>query len=201
MLDHQEGDDVLADRTSARRQGGFTLIELMITITVLGILVALALPAMGNWIKNAQIRTAAESLQDGLQKARNEAARQNAAVEFVIGPGSAWTIRLANVNTVIESRPAGEGSAQVVLTPQPATATTVTFDGMGRRMNANAAGEGPVLVQICVDLPASVLAAAETHDMELDISLSGAVRMCDPKVASATDNRVCAGFPTPCTAL
>jgi type IV fimbrial biogenesis protein FimT len=201
MLDHQEGHDVLADRIPLYRQCGFTLIEMMITIAVLAILVALALPAMGNWIKNAQIRTAAESLQNGLQKARNEAARQNAAVEFVIGPGSAWTVRLANVNTVIESRPAGEGSPQVVLTPQPAVATTVTFDGMGRRMNANAAGEGPVLTQICVDLPAAVLAAAETHDLELDVSLSGAVRMCDPKVSNLTDNRVCANYPTPCTAL
>jgi type IV fimbrial biogenesis protein FimT len=171
----------------------------MITIAVLAILMTLALPGMGKWMRNGQIRTAAESLQNGLQQARNEAARRNVAVEFVLGPGSGWTIQLANVGTVLESR--SDGSDQVVYVSAPANATTVTFDGMGRRMTANAAGGGPVLTQICVDLPPAVLPAADTRDLELDVSMSGSVRMCDPKVPSPTDTRVCELYPTPCTFL
>ena len=204
MLDSQEGGHVL--RTVGQRaQRGMTLIEVMVTVAILAILVSLASPAIGDWLLNAQIRTAAEALQNGLMQARTEAVRRNAPVEFVLGAGSTWTISLAVGHTALESRQSSEGSQQVVLAVEPAGATTVTFDGMGRRWGDPAtgknldAGKTAQLSRICVDLPAAVLPAARTRNLELDISLSGEVRMCDPEVSSATDNRYCVGYPTSCT--
>lgn len=174
-------------------QEGTTLIEAMVAVAILGILIAMAAPAVGDWLKNAQIRTAAESLQDGLQQARNEAVRRNAAVEFRLLAGSAWEVRLADtaaVNRQLGARSSAEGSADVALTPNPAAATIVAFDGMGRRITTNVDGSA-VLTGICVDLPSTILPAAKTRDLQLNIALSGQIRMCDPKVG-ATDTRYCA---------
>ena len=61
---------------------GFSLIELMITLAVLGMLLAIGLPNMGTWLQNTQIRNAAESINSGLQFARAEAVKRNTTVRF-----------------------------------------------------------------------------------------------------------------------
>ena len=185
---------------------GVSLIESMITITILGILVALAMPMVGDWLLNARLRNAAESIQNGLQMARNEAVRCNVPVELVLDPAydSSWTIQFAYPALptpcraaipaaqwpTVQSRPAEEGSRNALVAPTPVNATTVTFDGLGRRVAANADGSA-VMTRVCVDLQPAVLGAARTRDLELNIENGGGVRMCDPKVTNATDTRFC----------
>ena len=48
------------------RQRGVTIIEMMIAISIISILMLLALPSMSTWLNNAQIRTAGETLLDGI---------------------------------------------------------------------------------------------------------------------------------------
>ncbi len=61
---------------------GFSLVELIIGVAILGVLLAIAMPAFSNWLRNAKVRTAAESVQNGLQLARAEAVRRNTTVGF-----------------------------------------------------------------------------------------------------------------------
>jgi len=61
---------------------GFTLIEILVVVAVLGIVLMIGLPNMSAWLQNTQIRNAAESASAGLQLARAEALRRNAAVRF-----------------------------------------------------------------------------------------------------------------------
>ena len=56
-----------------KRARGVTLIEMLIGLTVLGILLMLGMPSYTTWIQSTKIRAAAESLQAGLQLARAEA--------------------------------------------------------------------------------------------------------------------------------
>ena len=85
-MDHEAGTGVLAKCSSApaasRVHRGFTLIELMVTITLMGLLLALAAPAMLSWIRNSKIRTTAEGLQSGLRQAQAEALRRSRQVSF-----------------------------------------------------------------------------------------------------------------------
>ena len=94
---------------------GFTLVELMITISILGLLLAIAVPSMTTWIQNTMIRTSAEEALAGLARARNEALKRNTPVRFqllsaldnsceVKGSGTNWMV----------TAPATDGSQDVV---------------------------------------------------------------------------------------
>ena len=61
---------------------GFSLIELIVGMAILGILMSLGIPAFSDWMRNARVRTTAESALNGLQLARAEAVRRNTTVGF-----------------------------------------------------------------------------------------------------------------------
>lgn len=63
-----------------RDRGGFTLVELMITVAVMAILAAIATPAMQGLINANRLAGAASELESTLQIARSEAVRRNARV-------------------------------------------------------------------------------------------------------------------------
>lgn len=63
-----------------RRVGGFSLIEMMVSIVILAILAALAFPSFTSYLNNLGVRNTAESLLAAAQKARGEAIRSNNTV-------------------------------------------------------------------------------------------------------------------------
>ena len=166
---------------------GFSLIELMIGVVVLAILMCLAMPSFQAWLQNTQIRNAAESIQNGLQRARAGAVGRNTDVEFVLTAGSSWTIRVVSSGEVIESRSGSEGSRDVTVAVTPLGATTVTFNNVGSVKATNADFSAPFTQ---VDLDSSVLAAADSQELRVTIGFGGNVRMCDPN-APAGSPRAC----------
>ena len=99
-------------RPAAVRPGrGFTLIELMTTLSVLAISLALAAPALGGLIRGNRVRAAQGELVSSLMLARSEAARRGvqARVEAkadAAGGGFArgWTVWFdANANNTLDS--------------------------------------------------------------------------------------------------
>ncbi|MCR4297973.1 MAG: GspH/FimT family pseudopilin, partial [Gallionella sp.] len=175
---------------SKSRHLGFSLIELMIGVVILAILMSLAVPSFQAWLQNTQIRNAAESIQNGLQRARAAAVGRNTDVEFVLTAGSSWTIRVVSSGEVIESRSGSEGSKSVSLTALDAalaSATTVTFNNLGSVKAANADASAPFTQ---VDLDSSVLAPADSQELRVTIGFGGNVRMCDPN-APAGSPRAC----------
>lgn len=67
---------------SSYSETGFTLIELLIGITIMGILLIMGVPSFKSLIQNAQIHTATDAIQNGLELARAEAVRRNTLVRF-----------------------------------------------------------------------------------------------------------------------
>lgn len=168
-------------------QKGVTLIELMITIVIVSILLTIALPSFNAWIQNTQIRTATESIQNGLQLARAEAVRRNESVNFILGAGTGWTVStVAAPGTPIQSRVSGEGSANVTVVVTPSGATTATFGALGRLTNTAAAP-----TQIDLDVPTSILPASQSKELRINITSGGQIRSCDPNVSASDDPRRC----------
>ena len=70
---------MLSMRSSQR---GLNIVEIMISLVVLGVLIGLGAPGFAEWLQNQQIRAAAEATLNGLQVARGEAVRRNTPVRF-----------------------------------------------------------------------------------------------------------------------
>ncbi len=71
------------------RHKGFTLIELMITVVVIGVIAALALPSFKSILDGRRLVGASDTLHAALLYARSEAIKQNKNIMFQFDTG-AW---------------------------------------------------------------------------------------------------------------
>ena len=72
--------------TTMRSEDGFTLIELLTVISILGILLALAIPNFMGWQSNRKLRIATTELYHVLQHARLYAVKENRKVIVSFDP-------------------------------------------------------------------------------------------------------------------
>jgi len=184
-----------------------SLIELMVGIAIVAILFVLAVPSFTTWIQSGQIRTSAESIQNGLMLARGEAVRRNTLVRFsltdtaddacnVTATGTNWVVSqddptgaCANVASdvtqprIIQLRAGAEGSinAQVL-----AGQSSIVFNGLGRVTPLPAPGavppSGEIQINVNNDLIGGpcVQAGGPMRCLRVVVSPGGQVRMCDP---------------------
>ena len=165
-----------------RLQRGVTLIEMTVTIAIAAILVMLAVPSFKIMLANAQIRTAAQALHDGLQLARVEAIRRNERVILTKGTQSAWTVSIEGDASTVQARSYTEGSTAASVNVTPSGATKVTFDGLGRvKSNTDASGS---ISQFDIDVPTTLIPAADSKDLRITITTGGAIRLCDPNATA-----------------
>lgn len=69
---------------------GFTIVELLITVTVLGILAAVALPSFGNFVRDQRVKTAISDVYATFIYARSEAIKRAADVQVVPNSTTNW---------------------------------------------------------------------------------------------------------------
>lgn len=78
-----------------RAQRGFSLIELMITLVVLGIAMGIAIPSYRDFVAASQVKNASFDMFSMLSLARSEAIKRNANVALELGAGG-WTVGAPN---------------------------------------------------------------------------------------------------------
>lgn len=192
-----------------RSQRGFTIVELMLAVAVLALILALGVPSLAEMVRTTQVRSLGESLSAGLQRARAEAIGRNRTAGFWLvtpavgvpdascalssGSGS-WVVALDNPAGKCNVAPSDTTEPRIVqlagATAQNITVSAVAADGSGASSVVfNGFGQ-PVagsasIARINIDHVES-----GARRLRLEISTSGAVRMCDRDVA-APDTRAC----------
>jgi prepilin-type N-terminal cleavage/methylation domain-containing protein len=75
------------------RQRGFTLVEVMIVVAMIGIMAAIAVPSFLSWLPNMRLKADARDLYSNMQKAKMEAIKSNTptSLNFTSGTGSPCT--------------------------------------------------------------------------------------------------------------
>ncbi|GHD76128.1 GspH/FimT family pseudopilin [Vogesella fluminis] len=91
---------------STVRVHGFTLAELLVTLVIIGIMLMLALPAMGSWNKRQQLQNAVDDLTDTLRLARQHAitSQQDVWVELTTASAAQWELRVVSTTETVASR-------------------------------------------------------------------------------------------------
>lgn len=134
-----------SDNALARRKlGGFSLIELMIVISVLAILLGIGVPSFRELIASQKARAAASALHDSLLLARSEAIKRNSTVTLSVNSSNlanGWSVLLSDGTTSIRTQ---EAFSELTFSPSApslgysplgrlnsGTLTTVTISGTG----------------------------------------------------------------------
>jgi type IV fimbrial biogenesis protein FimT len=116
---------------------GFTLVELMIVLSILAVLTAAALPSYNDFVRNQRVKTASFELFSSLVLARSEALTRNSTVTIAATSGTAnwaagWEVRAGA--TVLRKQ---EALPNIVMTgPTP----SFSYNGSGRLTAALASG-------------------------------------------------------------
>lgn len=204
--------------TPVRRIGGFTLMELMIGLTIVGVLLAIGAPSFATWLQASKLASASQTYLAGVQTARTEAIRRNVPVQFVLtdtpvdtadlanalvaAPGGRnWVVRAASGAqfVLVESRSAAESgfqsnagtSIQVAGTASPTVFDgTITFNGFGGTIDNS-------VVELDVSNPGGGNCAASSPSgpmrcQRIQVRGGGQVRLCDPAASGVADTRSCA---------
>jgi type IV fimbrial biogenesis protein FimT len=77
------------------RSAGFTLLELVIALTIVGMLGAMALPSFASLVARQRLHAAAHHLQADIAQARQEAGKRAQPVHLVFQLGTQWCYALS----------------------------------------------------------------------------------------------------------
>jgi type IV fimbrial biogenesis protein FimT len=199
-------------------QYGVSLIELCVVLAIIAILYAQAAPNFAAWIHNSQIRTATESMQNGLQLARAEAIRRNRTVIFWLTAGADaapadWLVGCLNpVGAGVQPEAAGDCPGSAVST----TTAPTSYNWIQRQTAANQQTPLPQVTELngatFITFNSLGLVVNPNGDGSLPISRldvtdptlptnlvrplrilvgGGQIRMCDPALTGSGDPRGC----------
>lgn len=108
---------------------GFTLVELMITIGIVGILATIAVPSFRDYVRNQRVKSASFELVAALSLTRSEAIKRNKDIAITRASGgwqNGWSIS-ADGNVLRQ-----QNTYNSISITDTANATAITFNRDGR---------------------------------------------------------------------
>jgi type IV fimbrial biogenesis protein FimT len=180
------------------RHRGFTLLELMVALTIVGMMLIAGLPSFTTFLRNAEIRSTSESIANGLRRRplRSDAAQPARELHargqrqprlgnqhLQSGHGIA-----AATGAAIVFPPGSGKSARVLISPNNALA--VTFNGLGRVVSPS-----PIVTPNLQQVDVTSVIAGEAKTLRIFVDDLHGVRICDPdpalRIMTPPDARAC----------
>ena len=177
-----------------QRADGFSMIELVVAMAILGLLMAAAVPVYTGYMANSKIRNAAESFYSAAQRARAEAVRRNAPVELVLTNDIPVAGAGGNVQTLT---PSATGKNWVVRVPNPLAADQLVdfkmgVESGGDMVAVNASADTIRFNAVGDTASAAAVTVAFTHSsLNTACSLTDAVRCVSVRISVGGDARLC----------
>lgn len=201
-----------------RSTGGFTLIELMVTVAVLAALLLAVTPVVRDWMLDIEIRNAAESISSGLNRARALAVQRNEPVMFSLvsneaQPGTldnscalsatsaSWVVSLDSPagqcgqqlgtttgTRLVERHARGDGSTGVQVEVRDASCQSATGHAQVVFNGFGRAQTDPAPIRCIVITHPG---SSTTRTLHVMLNTGGAVRTCDPAATDPRDTRRC----------
>jgi type IV fimbrial biogenesis protein FimT len=198
-----------------RFQRGVTMIEIAVVMTLMAVLLFTVLPSVTAAVANQRTRSSAESLMQGLMRARAEALKANRPVSLwlttttasgdldngcaLAASARAWVVSIND--------PAGKCAAANSLTTDPmileravagSTAANVTVaalqsDGATAANSVTFDGFGRVTAATAIstiDLD-HASPGNDYRPLRIEVGRGGSVRLCEPRVTNTDDPRRC----------
>jgi type IV fimbrial biogenesis protein FimT len=195
-------------RQPVPRQGGFTLVELVVTIALLAVLLGLAAPSFTTWTRNTQVRTVSDALQNGARRAQTEALRRSRQVVFFLtntatcdtstaaaANGAFWAIRTVPLTSgesaeVVQCGNLSDRAGGVDITGP----TAICFNSLGRQVANATPGIGTTTCTLASSGVSTynISGARADRALRVLVTVGGQVRQCDPaRTLSSTDPDGC----------
>jgi type IV fimbrial biogenesis protein FimT len=172
---------------------GFTLVELLIIVAIIGITASVGAPAFKTWVADTKTRTVAETLQNGLRLAQTEAVKRGAQVQLVLTDAApiakGVTPSTTGKNWVVQALKRSDGSVDEFIQGAALVAVNstslvsgpdkLTFNSIGRMVDPTSAATYAVRNS----------SVSDGRKLNVTVSISGKVRMCDvdKSLASSPD--------------
>ncbi len=163
---------------------GFTAVELVVVLGIVGLVAAIAIPALNRTMRRSRFRSAAGEIQTSLLAARMRAVKRNLPASVVVVTASAsapshvlQTIEADTPAPTPTPQPAARQaiSAQSLMFLTLPAANKITFDGNGRRT----APAGSAAADIIVEGPTG---AGDRNQITIRTSRTGRVEVVTPAV-------------------
>ncbi len=104
---------------------GFSLMELMVTIAVIGSLAAIAIPNAISWRNNAQLNAATRRVKDDIEATRMAAIKSNLPADILFNAATSYDTQTRNVM-------AGAMALRPAVTHQLPPGNTINFNAGGQ---------------------------------------------------------------------
>jgi len=155
---------------------GFSLVELMITVAVIGIITSMAVPSFTSMLERNRLKEASESLKSDLMFARTEAIKQSTNLNVSIDiNGSSWCYGIDSDSTSCNCTTSGDCAIK-------------TVDGNLFQGTSLAAGTNvDILFQFRRGIASANGATLNTtnYSTRVVVGSSGRVRICSPDSSKA----------------